>query len=505
MTQKRWTLIAVCVATFMLLLDVSVVNVALPSIRRDLHASFADLQWLVDAYALSLAAFVLTSGSLADRLGRRRVFSAGLVVFTAASALCALSTSPTMLNCARAVQGAGGAAMFAVSLALLAQEFRGRERAAATSVYGAVIAAAIAAGPLVGGALTTAFGWQSIFVINIPIGVAALVVTFRHIAESRDPMSRGVDWAGTVCFSTANALLVLALIRGNEDGWGSAAVVGSLIAAALLLCAFVAIELRVDQPMLPLRYFRNHAFTGTQVAAFAVSASMFALYLYITLYIQNILGHTALETGLIYLPSTIVSLVVAGATAALTARVPPRALLSAGLAVTALGMVVMSGRADGDAWTALLPGFVLAGIGVGLLNPVIANLALSTVPEEHSGVASGINDTFRQVGIATGVAGLGAVFLARATSRIAELLPGTGHADAEGLAQGVSGAGLPAGVPARVVAAAREGFLTALNEVLLVGAGLAIAGAVLTLLLVRASDIRAPDDLPDDVALGPAL
>jgi EmrB/QacA subfamily drug resistance transporter len=504
MTQKRWTLIAVCVATFMLLLDVSVVNVALPSIRRDLHASFSDLQWLVDAYALSLAAFVLTSGSLADRLGRRRVFTAGLVVFTVASAVCALSTGPTMLNCARALQGAGGAAMFAVSLALLAQEFRGRERAAATSVYGAVIAAAIAAGPLVGGALTTAFGWQSIFVINIPIGIAALVITFRHVVESRDPTAGGVDWGGTVCFSAANALLVLALIRGNEDGWGSAAVLGSLIAAALLLGSFVAIESRVVQPLLPLRYFRNHAFTGTQIAAFAVSASMFALYLYITLYIQNILGHTALETGLIYLPSTIVSLAVAGGTAALMARVAPRALLTAGLAITGLGMAVMSGRADGDTWTALLPGFVLAGIGVGLLNPVIANLALSTVPEEHSGVASGINDTFRQVGIATGVAGLGAVFLARATHRIAELLPGTSHARAETLAQVVSGAGLPAGAPARVVAATREGFLSALNEVLLLGAGVAIAGAALTLLLVRASDIREPDPLPDDAALEPA-
>jgi EmrB/QacA subfamily drug resistance transporter len=504
MTQKRWTLIAVCVATFMLLLDVSVVNVALPSIRRDLHASFSDLQWLVDAYALSLAAFVLTSGSLADRLGRRRVFTAGLVVFTGASAVCALSTGPTMLNCARALQGAGGAAMFAVSLALLAQEFRGRERAAATSVYGATIAAAIAAGPLVGGALTTAFGWQSIFVINIPIGIAALVITSRHVAESRDPASRGVDWAGTVCFSAANALLVLALIRGNEDGWGSAAVLGALIVAALLLGAFVAIESRADQPMLPLRYFRNHAFTGTQIAAFAVSASMFALYLYITLYIQNILGHTALETGLIYLPSTIVSLAVAGGTAALMARVPARALLSAGLAITGLGMAMMSGRADGDTWTALLPGFVLAGIGVGLLNPVIANLALSTVPEEHSGVASGINDTFRQVGIATGVAGLGAVFLARASHRIAELLPGAGHARTEGLAQVVSGAGLPAGAPARVAAAAREGFLSALNEVLLLGAGVAIAGAALTLLLVRASDIREPDPLPDDAVLEPA-
>src|SRR3954454_15495300 len=288
MARKWWTLLAVTVATFMLLLDITVVNVALPSIRDDLGGSFSDLQWVVDAYALTLAALVLTAGSLADRLGRRRLFSWGLGIFSAASLLCALAPDPTFLNVARALQGIGGAVMFSVSLALLAQEFpAGRERANAMGIYGATIGVAVAIGPLVGGALTDSLGWRSIFYLNVPIGLAAIGVTHARLRESRDPNATRVDWAGVATFSAALFMLVLALVRGNDEGWGSALIVSLFAGSVALLGSFVAIETRVKEPMLPLGLFKRPSFTGVQLAALPISASAFALFLYIGLYLQN--------------------------------------------------------------------------------------------------------------------------------------------------------------------------------------------------------------------------
>src|SRR4051812_38227903 len=252
MRRKWWTLIAVSVATFMLLLDITVVNVALPSIRRDLGASFTDLQWVVDAYALTLAALVLTAGSLADRLGRKRLFGAGLAIFSLSSLLCALAPDPTFLNVARALQGIGGAVMFAVSLALIAQEFAaGRERGMAMGIYGATIGVAVAIGPLVGGALTDSLGWESIFYLNVPIGPAAMVITRLKLRESRDPNATRVDWPGVATFSTALLALVLALVRGNDEGWGSTLIVSLFAGASVLFAAFLAVERRVSEPMLP--------------------------------------------------------------------------------------------------------------------------------------------------------------------------------------------------------------------------------------------------------------
>lgn len=244
-----------------------------------------------------------------------------------------------------------------------------------------------------GGALKDGFGWEWIFWINAPIGLATIAITVARVAESRDQNARGVDWLGLVSFSAANGLLVFALVRGNAEGWGSTLVVGCLVAAAVLLVAFVLEQARIRQPRLPLGHFRNRSFTGAQIGAFAISGSLFALFLYITLYLQNILGKDALHAGLIYLPSTILTLLVSAATANVMTRVSLRVLLSSGLAITAVGLLLMSGRSEGDEWTALLPGLLFAGLGVGLINPVLANIALSTVPDEQSGVASGINDT----------------------------------------------------------------------------------------------------------------
>src|SRR4051812_28485152 len=312
MARKWWTLLAVSVATFMLLLDITVVNTALPSIEKDLGASFTDLQWVIDAYALSLAALVLSAGSLADRLGRRRVFAGGLAIFSLASGLAALSPDPTFLNVSRPLQGIGGAAMFAVSLALIAQEFpAGRERGTAMGLYGATIGVAVAIGPLVGGALTDGLGWESIFLLNVPIGAAAIAIRYLKLRETRDPHATRIDWPGVATFSGALFLLVLALVRGNDEGWGSTLIVTLLAASAAMLVAFIAVERRVGEPMLPLGLFKIRSFTGVQLAAFAVSGSLFALFLYLTLYLQNFLGFSPIEAGLRYLPITVASFIVA--------------------------------------------------------------------------------------------------------------------------------------------------------------------------------------------------
>jgi EmrB/QacA subfamily drug resistance transporter len=501
MERKWWTLIAVSVATFMLLLDITVVNVALPSIREDLDASFTDLQWVVDAYALTLAALVLTAGSLADRLGRRRVFAAGTAIFSVASLFCALAPDATTLNVARALQGVGGAAMFAVSLALIAQEFTaGRDRGMAMGAYGATIGVAVAVGPLVGGALVDGLGWESIFYLNVPVGAATLALTYLKLRESRDPNATRVDWAGVATFSAALLLLVLALVRGNDEGWDSALIVSLLAGAGALLAAFVAVERRVAEPMLPLGLFRRPAFAGVQVAAFAISGSLFALFLYLTLYLQNYLRLSPFETGVRYLPITIASFVLAPVAGALLSRVRARLMLSVGLAGVGVGLLLMGGIEAGSGWTTLLGGFLIAGAAAGLLNPVIADVAVSVVPKEKSGMAAGINDTFRQVGVAVGTAVWGAIFVARGADEVRELAAGTPAADGERPRQLVEAASsgnldqalaaVPPGARDQVSDAAREGFLAGLNDVLLWGSLLSFAGAVLALWLVRERDIE---------------
>jgi EmrB/QacA subfamily drug resistance transporter len=501
MARKWWTLAAVCVAVFMLLLDITVVNTALPSIERDLHASFADLQWVVDAYAVSLAALVLTAGSLADRLGRRRVFAVGLAIFTVASLLCGLAPDPTSLNLARALQGVGGAVMFAVSVALIAQEFRGgRERGAAFGAFGATIGVAVAVGPLVGGAVTEGLGWEWIFFLNVPIGALALLVTALRLRESRDPNAARIDWAGLTTFSAALFLLVFALVRGNGEGWGSTLIVAVLVGAVLLLVAFVVVELRLADPMLPLGLFRRRSFTGVQIAAFVLSASMFSLFLYITLYLQNYLGYSPLQAGLRFLPATLVSFVVAGLTGQLVSRVPARAMLGLGLTGIGIGLLLMAGIDAGDGWTTLLPGLLVAGASIGLLNPVIAEASVSVVPSERSGMASGINQTFRQVGVSVGIAAWGALFLGRGAAKVSALAANTPAAAGDRPHRLVEAASfgalrpvlraVPPDVRDTIARAAHEGFLIGLNDILLSASVVAFAGAILSVVLVRERELE---------------
>ena len=487
--QRKWlTLLLASVATFMLLLDVTVVNVALPEIQRDLNADLSSLQWVVDAYALTLAAFLLTFGSLGDRLGRRRVFSAGFALFTVASFLCGIAGDPTLLNFARGLQGAGAAAMFSTALALIAQEFQGCDRATAFGVWGAVVGGAVAIGPLVGGVLTEHLGWEWIFFVNIPIGLAAIALTELRLPNiaAQDPSP--IDVPGLLTFSGALLCLIFALIRGNPEGWDSPLIVGLLIAAAVLIAAFVVIERRRANPMLDLALFRRPAFNGVSAVAFCLSAGMFAMFLYLTIYIQGVLGYSPLEAGLRFLPLSLLGFFVAPISARLSGRIPVNVLMGAGMAVVGVGLLLMRGVEPGSEWTTLVPGFILAGIGIGMVNPNIGTVAISVVSQEKAGMASGINTTFRQVGIATGVAALGAVFQGSIDSKIAEALPAAPPELAEAVASGgtvAATAAAPENVASQVASVSDVAFTAAMNELLLIAAIISFAGAVAGGVLVR--------------------
>jgi EmrB/QacA subfamily drug resistance transporter len=497
LARKWWTLLAVCVATFMLLLDITIVNIALPSIQSDLNASLSSLQWVVDAYALTLASFLLLFGSLGDRLGRRRIFSIGFGVFTLASLLCGLSNDATVLNFFRALQGVGGAGMFATSLALIAQEFEGGQRASAIGVWGATVGGAVAVGPLVGGAITDAFGWEWIFFVNVPIGVVAILLTETKLANVAASDPQPIDWAGLVTFSLGLFGLIFGLIRGNPEGWASAQILASLIGAAALLAAFVVIELRRENAMLDLSLFRVPAFGGVSIVAWALSAGMFAMFLYITLYVQDILGFSPLEAGLRFLPITLLSFFVAPIGGQLLKRWPARALLGVGLILVGVGLLLMHGVQVGDSWTHLLPGFLVAGVGIGLTNPAIASTALGVVPPARAGMASGINSTFRQIGIATGVAALGAVFQSRIASELSTNLPQAPPSFSDAVSSGATHQAVAAAPPQfrdEALNAANHAFVTAFNEILLIGAAVAIVGGVLGLLMVRQSDFVTPGE-----------
>ena len=468
--DRKWrTLAIVCVAIFMLLLDITIVNVALPKIQEDLHSSFTDLQWVVDAYSLMLATVVLNAGSLGDLLGRKRVFLIGVVLFTAASAACGAATSPLFLNLARGAQGIGGAIMFAVSLALLSQEFHGRERGTAFGIWGATVGAAVAIGPLVGGALTEWAGWRWIFFVNLPIGALCVVAGARVLHESRDEGHGGIDWVGLVTLSAGLFALVLGLLRGSDWGWSSGRVVGLFAGAAASLVVFCIAEWRQENPMFDLRLFGVPAFAGAQIVAFTISSSMFALFLYLTLYLQNVLGYSPIQAGLRFLPLSMISFFAAPVSGRLSERLPVRFLLGGGMGLVALSLYLMYGVHASSGWTTLLAGFLIGGVGIGMVNPPLASTAVSVVPPQRAGMAAGVNNTFRQVGIATGIAGLGAIFQSA-------LSPQYAHAISGGAVRGVQ---------------AKAEFVHGLNDILLVATFVALAGAVAALVLIRRSDFVA--------------
>jgi EmrB/QacA subfamily drug resistance transporter len=503
MERKWWTLVLISIATFMLLLDITVVNVALPDIQRDLNASLSSLQWVVDAYSLTLAAFLLTAGSLGDRLGRRRVFSLGFGIFTFASFLCGIAGDPTLLNLARGLQGVGGAAMFATSLALIGQEFHGKDRATAFGVWGATIGGAVAIGPLVGGLITEHLGWEWIFFVNVPIGALAIALTEIRLANVSAQDPEPIDLPGLATFSLGLFLLIFGLIRGNPEGWGSGVIVTSLVGAVVLLVAFIAIEARSRHPMLDLTLFRKPAFNGVSAVAFGLSAGMFALFLYLTIYMQGVQGFSPLETGLRFLPLTVLSFIASPIAGSLSHRIPIRVLLGLGLTFVGIGLLLMHGLSADSPVSDLLAGFLIAGIGIGVANPGIGQAAIGVVPPEKAGMGSGINTSFRQIGIATGIASLGAVFQSQVGSKLSEVLPNAPR----GLAGVVSSGGsvaaeqvVPPGRRAEVAHAAKVAFVSGFNEILLIGAILSFVVAAAGFFLVRSSDFVQPTEAVPEAA-----
>ena len=506
---KWWTLTAVCLGVFMLLLDITIVNVALPDIQTELTASLSDLQWVIDAYALSLAALLLTAGSLADIFGRRLVFTVGLVVFTIGSVACGASQDILLLQVSRAFQGIGGAAMFATALALLAAAFHGRDRGTAFGVFGATTGVAVAIGPVLGGALTSGLSWRWIFFVNVPLCLVALAVTTLKVVESKDRHAGRPDWIGFVTFSIALGSLVYGLIEAGKDGWGEQRVLVSFAVAVVLMVAFVVSQLRQEHPMFDLGLLRKPTFTGGLVAAFGVSASIFSLLAYLVIYVQNVLGYSAVATGVRFLFLSGASFFAATLAGRLSEKVPVKWLIGPGFLVLGVGLVLLLRIHDDSGWTALIPGLLVAGVGIGMINPPLASTAVGVVPVSRAGMASGVNSTFRQVGIATGIAALGSIFSQQVTDDVRPQLE-AGHVPAQaldGLTAALSGGQVePAARAAQQMASQQGGsqagqaaydlvhhvgtvgVVDALNHITLIAAVLAFAAGVLSLALIRQKD-----------------
>jgi EmrB/QacA subfamily drug resistance transporter len=414
--------------------------------------------------------------------------------------------------------------MFGTVLALIAQEFAPRERKTALGIWGATVGVGVAMGPLVGGALVDSLGWESIFFVNVPIGALTIALALTKLHEARDPSPGRLDWAGLSTFSGALFLLIFGLLRGNGEGWSSPEIVGTLAGGAALLAAFAAIELRSTSPMLDLRLFRVPSFTGASLASFAVAASVFSMLLYIVLYLQNVLGLSPLEAGLRLLPITAMAFVFSPLAAKLSERVPLRALIGVGLALAGAGLLVAGGLGVDSEWTALLAGLLLIGAGVGLVNPSVAEAAIGVVPAPRAATGAAINNTFRQVGVAVGIAALGAVFQGRIESKLGVLLasgPPALHGQAGELAPAVSSGNAEAAIAAAppqaqafLADAAREAFLSGLNLIFVIAGVAALVGAALSLLLIRARDLQLdayeenanrPEPDTDESAEQPAL
>lgn len=496
--HPRLTLLAVCLAVFMLLLDMTIVSAALANIQATLDADLSGLQWVVDAYALPMAGLLLTAATLGDRLGRRRLYLVGMTVFTLASAGCALARGIETLNACRALQGAGGAVLLGVSLPMVAAAFpEQRRRGIAIAIYGAVMGAGAAVGPLLGGALVGAFGWESIFLINVPIGVLALGLAVRFVPETRAAQDRPLDLIGTAVLSAALFAGVYALIEGNRRGWTDAVILALSAFSVLGLAAFGWWESRYSAPMLDLQVVRRPGFAGVSLAAFAAAGTLIAATNYLALYFMNTLGYSPFQSGLRALPLT--AACVLGAPLAMTAAryFPAWTSIPGGVALIAVGLWLMTGVTADTQWTHFIAGSVVAGLGLGGLFALTSDIALQFVPVADAGMATGAVSTVRQVGILAGVAGLGALFGPRAsdsaTHELAQLGV-LGPGAARRLIDSVSaGAGLrvldflPAEygpvLPA-IARAARQASAAGMQAALVAAAVAATAAAVATAILI---------------------
>jgi EmrB/QacA subfamily drug resistance transporter len=499
MTQwslRQWiTLLALSFSVFMISLDVTVVTVALPVIQRDLGLGLEDLQWIVSAYALSFGALLMAGGTMADRFGRRRVFSLGLVLFAFASAACGLAHSGTALNVARVAQGVGAAFMSSSSMALVASAFQGRDRSAAYGVWGAALGLGLAFGPMLGGHITLHWGWHWVFLINAPVGALILVAVTKTVDEVRDPLAGHIDLAGLATFSTGMALLIYALNSGHKLGWSSRDELAMLIAATLLLCAFVLIERRQDRPLFDLRLFGVPTFVGVSIVPVAASTGYWALFIYLPMYFDRVAQLSPAEVGIIMLPYTLPMLIMPPLAARLSRVMAPQHQFALGLGMIAIGDMALAGAVGTGG--KLLSALLMSGMGAGLINAQISSVAVSVVPVERAGMASGISSTMRQVGYTIAIAGLGVVLttafwgkLAGSMAMHAEFAGIDPHQVFEAFESGhaVLAPGLSKTVSIGLREVAVTSFISGMRTMLLVAAAITGVGALLAWTLVRQNE-----------------
>ncbi|WP_345135573.1 MFS transporter [Dactylosporangium darangshiense] len=480
--MRKWLpLLAVSLSTFMLLVDLTIVSIAAPDLGRELHTSFAALQWTVDLYVLVLAALLMAAGSLSDRLGHRRVFIGGLVVFAAASLACGLAPDVGTLIAARGVQGLGAAAMYATNAALLGITYAGRDRSVAFGVWGAANGAAAAAGPILGGLLTEHVGWRSIFLVNLPVAVLAVILARTALPSAVTDRVRRTDVPGVVSFTVAATLVVYGLIRAGDAGWGDRVTVAALAGGVAAVAVFLLLERRRAEPMLDLSLFRRPAFAALMFGAAALTASAFANLVFVSLWAQSVLGLGAMAAGLVLAPMAVVAFVVAGAGGRLLHAVAPRYTIGLGLLLVAAGTALCTLVGPGSGWTALVPGLCVTGVGVGLSTPVLASAALAVVPPQRAGMANGASNTFRQLGYALALPVLATVVSGRAR----DVLAGGGVAAPEVAARRLTGGGFGGLLGEAPAGLLRAAYAAGLDRIFLASAALAALGGIAVLVLLR--------------------
>jgi len=412
--RKWWTLGALSFALFMIMLDNTIVNVALPAIKSDLGIGTSELEWVVTAYALTFAVLLLTGDKLGDLYGRRLIFTIGLVIFTASSLACGLSSSAAELIGARAVQGVGSALMMPATLSIITATFAARERGMAIGIWAGVSAMALAIGPLLGGVITENISWNWIFFVNVPIGILGVIAAIVVVPESRDTShEQRLDPLGLVTSGIGLLALVYALIEGHNFGWTSARIVGLFLVAALGLAAFVFVESRQRLPLLDLTLFRNGTFTGANIVAILVTLAMFGIFVFFPIYMQTFLGWSPIQSGAALLPWTILIVIFAPIAGKLTDRVGSRWLITGGMTTVALCCLELSTVTVSSSFWHMLPGFVLGGLGMSFVMTPMSAAVMGAAPVDKAGVASGVLNTFRQVGVALGIAIMGAIITNR--------------------------------------------------------------------------------------------
>ena len=491
--RRWWTLGAMCFALFMIMLDNTVVNVALPSIQKDLHSSISGLEWTVNAYTLSFAVLLVTGGRLGDIFGRRRMFLFGVVVFGLSSAFIGFSQSEAWLVAGRAAQGVGAAFMMPATLSIISNAFPPQERGRAIGTWAGVSAMALAIGPVVGGFLVENVSWQSIFFLNVPVAAVAVWVTLAATRESRDETSsHQVDIPGVLTVSVALGALVLALVEGNSWGWSSPSIIALFAVSIAAAIGFAYAESRSAEPMVDFRFFRSRSYLGANIVAFIVSFAMLAMFFFLALYMQNIKGYSPLEAGVRFLPSTAVIILAGPIAGRLTDRIGPKPLMTLGLLIVAASLFWQGHLTPDTSYSFLVGAFVLMGLGMGLVMSPMSTAAMNAVEPAKAGVASGILSMSRMVGGTFGVAAMGALVTGLGKGRLDSLLPNLPESARGKLADSLGAGGAQVG--GQVGTAVQDAYVYALNNGLRIAAVIAALGALVTWMLI--ADKPAPAEVP---------